>query len=153
MLTPEEAQERLGIGKSQYYEALKALNIKAQRVDGKAVLSPEQFEAIAAYRAQVSGTAIATVSEESDLDIPASPETVTPDSDDFRHLIRRAQELKAQQLLQPHLVLMELAQQMTEDDLPPDLRSQVEEARNPRPLVSPAAIAHRLLAQFRSGNP
>ena len=79
------------------------------------------------------------------------PETQPNFSQDMEGLIRQAAEIKAQGLAMPDLVTLQLAQQMTFDDLPNDLKSKVtavHEAANPK--MQPAQVASQLLTQYRS---
>lgn len=76
------------------------------------------------------------------------------DETDFDALIRIAQAKKAKQILQPELVMAHLVEQMTEDDLPEDLRRKIEQTRRAirDPLANPAAIASQILTKYRSGS-
>ena len=65
--------------------------------------------------------------------------------------MREAAELKARELAMPHLVKKAVADRMTEDDLPEDLKEKVaavREAANPK--HTPASVADSLLEQWRS---
>lgn len=88
------------------------------------------------------------LSEPSVEDLDLSDET------DFDALIRIAQAKKAKQILQPELVMAHLVEQMTEDDLPEDLRRKIEQPRRAirDPLANPAAIASQILTKYRSGS-
>lgn len=79
------------------------------------------------------------------------PETQQDFSNGTEGLIRQAAEIKAQRLAMPDLVALQLASQMTFDDLPDDLKQKVEavnEAANPK--MEPVGIASQILAQHRS---
>jgi hypothetical protein len=162
---PDDLMEELGIKKDAYYAYLKHLNIKAHRDDeGKAYLDKAQADRIRALRAHVQQTgkiegfeetALATT-EESGLGSSDSPwlQDSPPDSTDptqLEQLIRKAQELAAQNMAMSDLVVAQLAQQMTFDDLPPELQSKVQGVREAtRPKANPAEIASRIMQQWRS---
>lgn len=79
------------------------------------------------------------------------PETQPDFSQGMESLIRQAAEIKAQGLAMPDLVALQLAQQMSFDDLPSDLKDKVtavKEAASPK--MQPANIASQLLAQHRA---
>jgi hypothetical protein len=66
-------------------------------------------------------------------------------------LMRGAAQLKARELATPSLLIRELANRMSEDDLPDDLKEKVAIAREvANPKWTPAEIAQQLLAQHRS---
>ena len=72
------------------------------------------------------------------------------DENGLEQLIREAAELKVQQAAMPDLVRLHLANGMTEDDLPDDLKAKlqaVREAANPK--QSAASIAQQLLERHR----
>ena len=79
------------------------------------------------------------------------PETQPDYSEKMDGIIRKAAEIKAQGLAMPDLVALQLAGQMTFDDLPDDLKDKVaavQEAASPK--MQPANIASQLLAQHRT---
>ena len=66
-------------------------------------------------------------------------------------LFRGAAQLKARELATPNLLMREIANRMSEDDLPEDLKEKVAIAREvANPKWTPAEIATQLLAQHRS---
>ncbi|QQE64179.1 hypothetical protein GFS31_08580 [Leptolyngbya sp. BL0902] len=162
---PDDLMEELGIKKDAYYAYLKHLDIKAQRDgDGKAYLEPDQADRIRALRSHVQETgriegfeetALATA-EESGLGSSGAPwsQDSPADSTDpsqLEHLIRQAQELAAHHMAMGDLVVAQLAQQMTFDDLTPELQSKVQGVREAtHPKSNPAEIANRIMQQWRS---
>lgn len=162
---PDDLMEELGIKKDAYYAYLKHLNIKAHRDgEGKAYLEEDQVDRIRALRCHVQQagkiesfdeTALATA-EESRLGGSDSPwsQDCPPDSTDpsqLEHLIRKAQELAAQNMAMGDLVVAQLAQQMTFDDLTPELQGKVQGVREAtHPKANPAEIASRIMHQWRS---
>ena len=79
------------------------------------------------------------------------PETQPDFTQGMETLIRQAAEIKAQGMAMPDLVTLQLAQQMTFDDLPSDLQDKVTAVRAAAtPKMEPANIASQLLAQHRA---
>ena len=159
---PDDLMAELGIKKDAYYSYLKHLDIKAQKDgSGKAYLEPEQADRIRALRSHVLATgkidgfeetALATAEAGGLGDTPPwtgpTPETDTPD---LERLIRQAQELAAHNMAMGDLVVAQLAQQMSYDDLPPELQAKVAQVREAtHPKANPAEIANRILSQWRS---
>lgn len=144
-ITPEQAQEILGIKKSQYYKRLEKLGIKPAKEHGKSYLTPEQLELLRSE----SSTSITTVEESSIFAEAQEPEISESEEDD---LWRSAAELKAQQLSVGDLVKLHLAAGMSFEDLPEDLQEQVRtinQAANPDVKKSAASIASTILEQRR----
>ncbi len=166
---PEELMEELGIRKSKYYTVLKDLGIKAEKDEkGKSYLTEDQAERIRVY---LSGNTQVAESEEydnssmvkvDDSDIAASANSndeediyIKPDDPssqlDFSQLMRSAAELKTRELAMADLVKREVANRMTEDDLPEDLREKLNLAREAaNPKFTPAEVAGTLLSQWRN---
>ena len=66
-------------------------------------------------------------------------------------LMRGAAELKAREVAMPDLVKRAVADQMTEEDLPLDLKEKVNLAREAaNPKFTPAEVASQLLSQWRA---
>lgn len=144
-ITPEQAQEILGIKKSQYYKRLEKLGIKPAKEHGKSYLTPEQLELLRSE----SSASITTVEESSIFVEAQEPEISESEEDD---LWRSAAELKAQQLSVGDLVKLHLAAGMSFEDLPEDLQEQVRtinQAANPDVKKSAALIASTILEQRR----
>ncbi|MBD1877020.1 hypothetical protein H6F75_26395 [Nodosilinea sp. FACHB-131] len=158
---PDDLMAELGIKKDAYYTYLKHLDIKAQKDgSGKAYLEPQQADRIRALRLHVVATgkidgfeetALATSAESGLGDTPPWNNDIPQDTPDLERLIRQAQELAAHNMAMGDLVVAQLAQQMTFDDLAPDLQGKVTEVREAtRPKANPAAIASQILGQWRS---
>lgn len=164
--TPDEACEAFSIKKSQYYDRLKFLGIKASKDAEGTYLSAERMKVMEELDEHIretgkmegfGGGGQLALSESSGLasalEIPMQPEIPGSDGDDedgLEQLIREAAELKVQQAAMPDLVRLHLANGMTEDDLPDDLKAKlqaVREAANPK--KSAAAIAQQLLQRHR----
>jgi hypothetical protein len=65
--------------------------------------------------------------------------------------MRGAAQLKARELATPNLLMRELANRMTEEDLPEDLKEKVAIAREvANPKWTPGQLADNLLSQYRS---
>ncbi len=256
MYDRNQAQRKLGIGKSQYYAYLKATGIKPERRDGRTTITQAELDILLAYKESLNAPSESTSETANDLpesqsesiapmppekedspsvnplesqpeksqvipppppnsdvipnhhhdDIPVtSGDSITDssveeiqatpdipvaqggelstdsgdefpvlyeeeiisefpttsmdnldlsDESDLDALIRIAQAKKAKQILQPELVMAHLVEQMTEDDLPEDLRRKIEQTRRAirDPLANPAAIASQILTKYRSGS-
>lgn len=169
-ITPEEACEALGITKTPYYDRLRFLNLKANKDDeGKGTyLTEDQMKLMWDLHEHIKQTGkmegfsgngqLALVENSgatSALEIPLEPKTFA-DADDgeLDQIIWEAAELKKQQLARAALVRLHLAHQMTEDDLPDEMKKElaaVREAANPAsPKQNPAAAASNLLAKYRA---
>lgn len=168
-IRPDDLMEELGIKKDAYYSYVKFLSIKVEKADGKAFLSTEQANLIRALRSHVvetgemKGFVIPNSEEVSNLNSSelavsdaASIESVQPETeevpiaDDFDYLIRAAAELKGQQLVMPQLIMQALADKMTYEDLPEDVRQKVDSVRKATSPKSPSLLADQLLQKHRS---
>jgi hypothetical protein len=162
-IRPDDLMAEFEIRKDTYYDDLKFLGIKAEKDDdGKAYLTADQANRVRALRAHVAKTgkrdgfldsALAQVTEQTaptrESGSLASAAEV-PAGTDIQALIRAAAELKAQQLIMPELVKLELAESMSFEDFPEDLQQKVNsvrEAANPKSQA--AQIASQLLSQWR----
>ena len=168
-IRPDELMAELGIKKDAYYKDLKYLDITPDKdSEGKAYLTNEQADRIKALRNHVVETgkrsgfdssSIVKVDDSNEMvsnnteteeDIYVKPEEPTV-TFDFNQLMRTAQEVKLRELATPDLLIRGLANQMTEEDLSPDLKEKlaaVREAVNPK--WTPAELASKILAQHRS---
>ncbi|VEP13121.1 conserved hypothetical protein [Hyella patelloides LEGE 07179] len=167
-IRPDELMEELSIKKDAYYKDVNYLDIKPEKdSDGKVYLTEEQANQIRALRNHVSETGrrngfdnssivkvdnsneIVSNSSETQEDIYVEQEEPTSkiDSD----LVREAEELAARGMAMNDLIKIQLASQMSFDDLSPDLKEKVNIAREvANPKFTPADIATQLLAQHRS---
>jgi hypothetical protein len=166
---PDDLMSELNIGRDAYYTDLKFLSVTALKDgDGKAYLTEEQANAVRALRSHVSNTgkrdgffdnnsAITVQAATSGLDEVAPPvpvateEEAAPTGDQFEELIRAAAELKGQRLVTPELVIQELANRMTYEDLPADVQAKVDGVRAATsPKFQPVQLADQLLTQWRT---
>lgn len=173
---PEELFNRYGIKSAAYYKRINFLNIQAKKdSEGKAYLTNEQVEIMdslheyinennkmegfisnnknekTAGTMTVSGRSELTQAKPDSVIEQQIPETQPNFSQGMENLIREAAEIKAQGLAMPDLVKLQLAQQMTFNDLPDDLRDKVTAVREAAsPKMQPAGIARQLLAQHRA---
>jgi hypothetical protein len=175
----EQAIDELDIGKTTFYKWVNYLGIEQQQDSAKRkYLDESQFKQLqklqAYYQEQgkiegflstekstenpgklttVESKAIATHDEPAALateNIYVEPEAPTAGMDIDR-LMRGAAELKAREIAMPELVKRAIADKMTEDDLPDDLKEKLELARDAaNPKFTPASVADALLAQYRS---
>lgn len=160
----EQVCEVLSIGTSTYYNRLSHLGIEASKDEEGVYLNAEQMQVMEELNQHIKQTGKMkgfrvggelAVSESSGLasglEIPMQPEIPgDEDEDGLEQLIREAAELKVQQAAMPDLVRLHLANGMTEDDLPDDLKAKlqaVREAANPK--QSAASIAQQLLERHR----
>lgn len=168
-ITPEEACETLGIKKSPYYERLRFLGIKANKDDEGTYLTEDQMKLMWDLHEHIKQTGkmegfsgggqlalVENSAAASALEIPLEPETFADGDDgELEQIIWEAAELKKQQLAKAALIRLHLAHQMTEDDLPDEMKEElaaVREAANPAsPKHNAAAIANQLLERYRSG--
>ena len=145
MIRPDDLMAELGIKKSKYYEILKDLGIKASKDSSKkSYLTLEQALDVRTYllddiqssenddsdnssivKADDSNL-VASTNNNSAEDIYVKPEEPTAklDSD----LVREAEELAARGMAMNNLLKIQLASQMSFDDLSPDLQEKVNMA-------------------------
>jgi hypothetical protein len=170
-IRPDQLQDELGIKKDAYYSYLKHLGIKAQRgADGKSYLDPEQADLIRAIRAHVVGggkiedfvisdyepVGSLAVADNRDLagEMPLGgqqrPEQEPAEGFDMDALMREAAQIAAHRMSYADEVRLQLASQMTYDDLPDDIRAQVDAVRQAAmPSEQPGKLAADLLTQWR----
>jgi hypothetical protein len=169
-ISPEALMSELGIKKTKYYEILKHLDIKADKdSSGNIYLTIEKAEKVRAYLSGNIQTAendesannsslvkadnnnlAASTNNNSEEDIYIEPSEPTAQLDIDR-IIRKASELKARELATPDLAIRAIADRMTEDDLPEDLKEKVEAVREAvSPKWTPADLADKILANYRS---
>lgn len=163
-IRPEALMDELNIKKDAYYAYLKHLNLKAEKDhDGKAYLTEEQANLVRALRSHVEQTGkmegfvnsngeLAIVSESLLETAQASESQGDRLDDQLDDLIRAAAELKGQQLVMPQLVIRELANRMSYEDLPSDVQQRVDRAREEitRPKAKPGELAEQLLSRWRT---
>ncbi|WP_199194140.1 hypothetical protein [Pleurocapsa sp. CCALA 161] len=69
----------------------------------------------------------------------------------LNQLLRQAAQLKARELATPELAIRAIADRMTEEDLPEDLKQKVEAVREAvYPKWTPGQLADSILSQYRS---
>ena len=167
-IRPDELMSELGIKKDAYYKDLNYLDITPEKdSEGKTYLTIEQAEQIRALRNHVVETGkrngfdnssiikvddsneIVSNNNESSEDIYINREEPTAKINS--NLVREAEELAARGMAMNDLIKIQLASQMSFDDLSPDLKEKVNIAREvANPKFTPADIATQLLAQHRS---
>lgn len=165
-MRPEELMLELGIKKTAFYEDLKYLRLELDKdSQGRTYLTKEQADLMRELRKHVIDNgqrvgfdqeldrASAMVKAESNSlsqqDIYVQPED-PQDNLDIDQLMREAAELKAREIAMPNLVKRAVADKMTEEDLPEDLREKVEAVREAvNPKWTPEGIADNLLSQWR----
>ncbi|MBD1855512.1 MULTISPECIES: hypothetical protein [Leptolyngbya] len=168
---PDEVQREFDIKSAQYYERLKFLGIKAHKDgQGKAYLDQSQFDRMkrldqhiretgemdgfidseGGELAPLDSTNLAAV-EGSDLTEPIPVvEEPTIENGLGKRIYREAAELKAEELTMIPKVVRTVADCMTLEDLPEDLKQKVKRAEEAiRPNFHPSVIADKLLDQMR----
>ncbi len=166
IVRPDDLMAELDLKKSTYYDDLNYLSISANKDENKkAYLTIEQANQVRALRSYVlengkrDGFVYGglTVSNNSELANISDPNSIYVEAEeptaqfDINGLMRGAAQLKARELATPNLLIRELANRMSEDDLPEDLKEKVAIAREvANPKWTPAEIATQLLAQHRS---
>jgi hypothetical protein len=170
LVRPEDLMAELDLKKSTYYDDLNYLSISANKDENKkAYLTIDQANQVRALRSYViengkrdgfvygglvvsnnSDLAInseANNTEENNIYVQKEEPTANLDS----RIVREAEELAARGMAMKDLIKIQLASQMSFEDLSPDLQEKVNIAREvANPKFTPAAIAHQLLAQHRS---
>lgn len=161
---PEEVQSLLSIKSAAYYERTKFLKIKANKdEEGKAYLTSEQFEQLKQLGEHIQKTgkmegftnqnsSELAVSNSASIETTTAPNVEEPtiENDLGKQIFRKAAELKASELAMMPAIVREVANRMTKDDLPEDLKVKVEQTEEAtRPNFQPGAIADRLIDQFR----
>ena len=163
-IRPDDLMEELGIKKDAYYAYIKFLDIKIEKADGKAYLSQEQADLMRSLRSHVletgemkgfvnsNGGELATVESASltEQTIQTQEIPIGQSDDELNQLIRAAAELKGQRLVTPQMVISALADRMTYEDLPNDVRAKVDavkESTSPKP---PSQLAEQILIRWRN---
>jgi hypothetical protein len=163
--------EKYGIKRDAYYDRLKFLGIKHQKdsanrcylTDDQVNLMDEldsyirkngKMEGFVHHNSEENSGAMVksenTAIEQSSENIYVEPEDPI-DNFDINKLIRKAAQLKARELATPDLAIRAIADRMSEDDLPEDLKQKVEAVREAvNPKWTPAELADRILSQYRS---
>ena len=172
LTTPESLQAHFGIGKSAYYDDIRFLRsqghpINTHRDDEKrTIVEPETVQLLSALRSHVVATGsregfkygggLAVMEETSLGDVAADGPNPTPDyeaatDNQLDEMVRRAQQLAAHNLVMGTQVVAEMARQISYDDLPDDLKQQVDQARAATvPKANPAEVASSLLQRWRA---
>lgn len=147
LTTPEAIQEKYGVGKSAYYDDLKFLKaqghtIKSHRdAEKRTILEPETVQLIVALREHVAATgnregfaysgALAEDRASQGM-TTTSPEFEATSGSQLDEIVRQAR-------------------QISYEDLPTEMKQQVDQARAATlPKASPAEIASTLLSRWRA---
>jgi hypothetical protein len=153
IVRPEDLMAELNIKSSTYYDDLKFLDITASKDENKkAYLTVDQANQVRALRFHVSKNGKRDGFSYGGLTVSNNNELATnSDPDSIYALLRNAAQLKARELATPNLIIRELANRMSEEDLPEDLREKVAIAREvANPKWTPADVASKLLSQYRN---
>ncbi len=163
---PEEVQREFNIKSAAYYERIKFLGIKAHKdKGGKVYLTDLQFQTMKRLNSHIQETGAMdgfVDSESGDLTIVkesnlfTAPQQEAPqeipleDEDELQRLFRAAAELKGQRLVMPAMVVSELADRLSYDDLPDDVKQKVDRARETTSPKHPSQLATDLLNRYRA---
>ena len=167
-IRPDELMSELGIKKDAYYKDLNYLDITPDKdSEGKTYLTNEQAGEIRALRNHVKLTGkrngfdnnsivkvddsneIVSNNNEAENEIYINRQEPTANLES--NIVREAEELAARGMAMNILIKIQLASQMSFDDLSPDLQEKVNIAREvANPKFHPAEIAKQLLNQHRS---
>ena len=169
IVRPDDLMAELDLKKSTYYDDLKFLGITAGKDENKkAYLTTDQADQVRSLRSYVnenskrdgftyggltvsSNNELATNSEADDVVDDIYVEAEKPIDRIESDIVREAQELAARGMAMNDLIKIQLASQMSFDDLSPDLQERVNVAHEvANPKFHPAAIAKQLLSQHRS---
>ena len=167
---PETLMEKYGIKRDAYYDRLKFLGLKHQKDSkNRCYLTDEQVNLMDELNSYIkengkmegfsnsnsednSGAMVKSEStsiEQSTEDIYIEPEEPT-EQFDFNQLLRKAEEVKTRRLATPDLIVQELANRMSEEDLSDDLKQKLSAVRETvNPKWTPASLAEQMLAQHR----
>ena len=162
-IRPDDLMEELGIKKDAYYAYIKFLDIKIEKADGKAYLSQEQADLMRSLRSHVLETGkmegfansnsgeLVTVESANLTEQPIQSQEIPigQSDDDLDQLIRAAAELKGQRLAMPQMIVNALADKMTYEDLPDDVKQKVDAVRESTSPKHPSQLADQLLARYR----
>lgn len=164
LVRPDDLMEELGIKKDAYYADLKYLNIQPRKdSEGKVWLTNEDAERIRSLRSHVEQNGKRNGFEESSIVLQDdSNSLVSTNNISVEHrdpieqneedrLVRNAAQLKARELATPDLVVRAIADRMTEEELPEDLKEKLEAVRESvNPKWTPESLADGILARYRS---
>lgn len=167
-IRPDELQKELGIKKDAYYKDVDYLNLVVDTdSEGRVYLTKEQADEIRALRNHVIETGKRNGFENNSIVMVDDSNELVSDSSEAENeiyinrqeptanldsrIVREAEELAARGMAMKDLIKIQLASQMSFEDLSPDLQEKVNIAREvANPKFTPAAIAQQLLAQHRS---
>ena len=175
MYRPEEIQEMFGIKQRAYYNRLKFLGMEAYKdEEGKPYLDEKQVDLLKELDEYIEitgkmegfsvnkGSGFLVKADEGGMEVSANskgkietPEIyVEPEepvaSSEVEALLREAEELRAREIAMRDLIKRSLADQMSEEDLSPDLQEKVRLAREAaNPKFTPQEVANTLLKQRR----
>ena len=165
-LRPDELMAELDIKKQAYYTYLKHLGIKAEKDSkGKVYLTQEQANLVRQLRAHVIGggkidefdvsnadPAALVKAESSQIGAAGSEsEGNSAQGLDMDELVRGAAELAGHRMTMAHQLMLQMADQMTYEDLPDEVKVKVDgvrQAANPK-HQNLSSMATDLLSQWR----
>ena len=160
-IRPDTLMGELGIKKDTYYGYLKHLGIKAEKdSEGKAYLTEEQANLVGLLRSHVKDGgkieefAISSMvkAEEASLGDQAEPvQAQQAPGFDMEDLVRGAAELAGHRMTMGQQLMLQMAERMTYEDLPEEVRLKVDSVRqatNPK-HQNLSELADQMLNQWR----
>ena len=167
-MRPDELMAELSIKKQTYYNYLDHLGIKAGKDSkGRVYLTQDQADQVRALRSHVqdggkieefsvsnlkaNGLVKADETELAEESAAQTSEEQQIPGFEAEELVRGAAELAGHRMTMAQQLMLQMANQMTYDDLPDDVKAKVDglrEATNPKPQ-NLSAIATDLLSQWR----
>lgn len=166
-IRPDDLMAELGIKKDAYYAYLKHLGIKASKdPEGKSYLTEAQANLVRALRSHVektgkiegfpntveSGLVWAEPADMLGDAVTQATQNSSAGDDglDLEDLIYAAAELKGHQIVMGDLVKLELANRLSYDDLPEEVKQKVDRVReSANPKFQPVHLAEKLLQRWR----
>ena len=139
-IRPEQAMEQLGLKKDAYYEDLKFLGLKAKR---DSTGRREGFQ----VPGELATVGVDDLASQQREEVPVTPESGL----DMAALIAEAAELAGSRMTMKEQIVNAIANQMTYEDLPPEVQSKVQTVRasaDPK-AQQPDRVATALLSQWR----
>ena len=140
----KETPETLEITMTQSTEPIKTESMELATTESTGIATTESGGIATTESAGIASNGI-------EEEIYVEPEKPT-NNVNLTELVRNASKLKAREAAMPALLTRAIADKMTEEDLPSDLKQKVQLAREAaNPKFTPSEIADEILNQYRKG--